>query len=97
MGGLLDGMRVLTLEDKLAMELLCHTYSTWRKAAGVIDKKGPTYEAKTDFWHNIFIYNDAFLPTPFKANRVRSAKVSGFSGATLGPDFDNFPFYPCND
>lgn len=52
MGVLLDGMRVLNLEDKLALELLCHTYSIWRTASNVINRRGPTggltYKAKTE-------------------------------------------------
>ena len=52
MGVLLDGMRVLNLEDKVAMELLCHTYSIWRMASNVINRRGPkgglTYMARTE-------------------------------------------------
>jgi len=42
MGGLLDGMRVLNLEDKVALELLCQTYSIWWTASRVINRRGPT-------------------------------------------------------
>jgi len=52
MGVLLDGMRVLNLEDKVALELLCHTYSIWRTASQVINRRGPkgglTYTVKTE-------------------------------------------------
>ena len=61
MGGLLDDMRVLNLEDKFALELLCHTYSIWRTASNVINRRGPkgglTYKAKTE-------HGERFLARP---------------------------------
>ena len=38
--GLLDEMGILSLADKSALELYCHTYSEWRKACESVAKYG---------------------------------------------------------
>lgn len=52
MGALLDEMRVINLEDRIALELLCNTYSIWLRANKVINRRGVTggltYKAKTE-------------------------------------------------
>ena len=61
MGALLDGMRVINLEDKVALELLCHTYSIWLRANKVINRRGKegglTYKCKTE-------HGERFLARP---------------------------------
>lgn len=46
---LLDSMRVLTISDRKALELLCDAYAEWRDARETIRKEGgPTYRAETE-------------------------------------------------
>lgn len=43
----LEAMRVLTLPDGPALELLCDAYAEWRAARAVVTKRGATYRAFT--------------------------------------------------
>jgi len=47
LGITLDGMKVLTLADKKALELLCDAYSEYRRARAFILENGTHYESRT--------------------------------------------------
>lgn len=44
---ILVDMRVLTKADKIALEMVCSTYSDWRDAVAFVNKNGQTYETVT--------------------------------------------------
>lgn len=46
LGPMLLEMRVLTLADAPALELLCDTYAEWREAREVVEREGMTYECE---------------------------------------------------
>lgn len=43
----LGDMRVLTVADRKALEMLCDTYAEWRELRAVIEEHGHTYETFT--------------------------------------------------
>jgi P27 family predicted phage terminase small subunit len=45
---LLCDAKVLTMADKLALSLLCETYSNWRRAQDLLNKHGDVFEIKDD-------------------------------------------------
>lgn len=48
LGGQLDVVGVLTVQDRRALELLCDAYDEWRSAREKILEHGATYESVTD-------------------------------------------------
>jgi P27 family predicted phage terminase small subunit len=45
---MLAGIKVLTLQDKFALSLLCETYANWRRSQDLLDKHGDVFELKDD-------------------------------------------------
>lgn len=49
LGAVLDEMRVITLADAMALELLCTAYADYRAASAAIARHGMTYACETEF------------------------------------------------
>ena len=84
----LVGMQVLTKADRLALEMLCDAYATYRKATEFVQQNGLTYEMVTksgDIMHRAYpqvaIASDAYklvrsLMTEFGLTPASRSKVS---------------------
>ena len=42
----LEGLKVITHEDRMALELLCEAYAEWRSATSIIQRRGHTFTSR---------------------------------------------------
>lgn len=75
LGPTLEGMRVVTAADRLALVLLADAYAEWRAARDEVDSEGPTYETETEAGGRMIRSHPAVAQASDAARRLRALLV----------------------